>query len=96
MTLTNTEINLWNKAQNCNCGVAQQDKSKDHKLCGICSKTMIYGAHQSIQNQNKSKGAWNVDHIIPKSHNGTNESTNLQAVHIYCNQNKGNQLPKTN
>lgn len=88
LILNDKTITVWNNAKNCNCAI--QDCYENHKLCGICRKTIIFGAHESIKIQNNSRGAWNVDHIYPASLGGTNRITNLQSVHIKCNKSKSN------
>lgn len=90
MELNNKTKEIWDKAKKCNCGVNQQDLSGDHKLCGICNKIMDYGAHESVQEQINSTGRWNIDHKLAKSIGGTNDISNLHAVHVSCNRNKGN------
>ncbi len=91
MRLTDKQSTIWKQARPCRCGVVQQDRSGDHKLCAICNETMSYGAHQSVESQRNSFNAWNVDHRIPKSNDGSDDMSNLQAVHTYCNQNKADQ-----
>ncbi|MFW4371297.1 HNH endonuclease [Spiroplasma sp. ald] len=50
---------------------------------------MIYGAHESIENQQNSIYRWNLDHKKSKSKGGDNSIENLQAVHVKCNRKKG-------
>ncbi len=90
MKLKSKDNDIWHNSKKCDCGATQQDDGRDHRLCGICSKKMVYGAHESIKEQNNSKCAWNVDHIIPLSRNGSNTINNMQAVHIVCNATKAN------
>lgn len=84
MKLDDLTLKVWNKSKNCYCD--DQDCEQNHKLCEICEGTIVYTAHES--NQPKSKFAWNIDHIIPRSRSGSNNINNLQAVHISCNRNK--------
>lgn len=63
LNLDDKTITVWNNAMDCNCEI--QDCYENHKLCGICKKTIIFGAHESIKNQNNSRDAWNVDYILP-------------------------------
>ncbi len=84
MNISTRDQKVWDKADNCNCAV--QDCADNHKLCGICDETMIYGAHESVQPN--SDYSWNVDHIVPVSAGGGDNIENLQAVHVGCNQDK--------
>lgn len=77
---------MWDNAEDCNCSTA--DCWQNHKLCGICKKKVIYGAHES--NQPGSKFAWNKDHIIPSSRWGSESLKNLQVLCIPCNRDKSN------
>jgi 5-methylcytosine-specific restriction endonuclease McrA len=81
---------LWENSPYCNCG-RQDCHLNSHRLCNICYGTIFYGAHESVENQQNSIGAWNTDHIIAKSNGGGNSISNLQAVHIYCNRDKADQ-----
>lgn len=79
---------IWEKAPYCSC-YTNDCHPNSHRLCGICSATILYGSHESNISQRNSWYAWNVDHIIPKSRGGTDWLDNLQAVHIRCNRSKG-------
>lgn len=50
-------------------------------ICEICGKPL-------------SKYNYTIDHIIPLSRGGTNESSNLRVAHVECNKLKGNFLDK--
>ena len=78
---------VWKNAPYCSCG-NDDCNPKNHRLCGICWETILYGSYESIDSQINSKFAWNIDHIIPKSKGGNNSINNLQAVHIFCNRKK--------
>lgn len=80
---------VWEKAPYCHCGF-QDCNPNNHRLCGICGEKILYGSHESVHNQRNSMYAWNIDHIIPTSRGGKNNTSNLQAVHIKCNRDKGN------
>lgn len=86
MHLDDLTKQVWDKAADCKCGLA--DCQSNHKLCGICNKTIVYTAHES--NQPHSAYAWNRDHILPLSKGGKTELDNLQATHVHCNHKKGN------
>lgn len=86
MHLDDLTKQVWDKAQDCECQLA--DCETNHKLCGICGKTIVYTAHES--NQPNSAYAWNRDHITPLSKGGKTELNNLQATHVQCNHKKGN------
>ncbi len=78
---------IWKNAPYCSC--RNNDYSpNDHRLCGICWETMLYGSHESVISQKNSLYAWNIAHIIPKSKGVNNSIDNLQAVHIRCNRSK--------
>jgi 5-methylcytosine-specific restriction endonuclease McrA len=59
--------------------------------CHLCHKKLArtnYGRHGS-------KGAWEVEHSIPKSKGGTDHMNNLFAAHISCNREKQAVTTKT-
>ncbi|MBD5422985.1 MAG: HNH endonuclease [Mycoplasma sp.] len=80
---------VWDKSSYCYCD-NEDCTPNNHRLCGICRTTILYGSHESERSQNNSRFSWNIDHIIPKSKGGTNSISNLQAVHIRCNRSKAN------
>lgn len=86
---TKTE-KVWDKSSYCHCG-NEDCNPNNHRLCGICRVTILYGSHESVRSQNNSRFSWNIDHIIPKSKGGTNSINNLHAVHIRCNRSKADQ-----
>jgi 5-methylcytosine-specific restriction endonuclease McrA len=51
-------------------------------LCGkqVCKKH--YGQHGA-------RGAWEVDHSVPRALGGTYHGNNLRAAHTICNRSKG-------
>lgn len=51
------------------------------KPCGICGHRMLSLEHA------------NVDHIVPVSRGGGDETENLQFTHKWCNHYKGDRLP---
>lgn len=64
---------------------------KTDGFCHICHDKLNflnYGFHGS-------KGAWEVEHSIPKSKGGSDNLNNLYAAHISCNREKGAVHTKT-
>ena len=86
MELNDRTLKVWDKSENCKCNVL--DCSSNHKLCGICDGTIIFGAH--VSNQPTSQFSWDIDHIVPSSRSNDNSLENLQVSHISCNRNKAN------
>lgn len=81
---------VWDKSSYCDCN--QEDcHPNNHRLCGICGKTILYVSHESVKSQNNSKFSWNIDHIISKSKSKDNSIENLQAIYIEYNRNKSDQ-----
>lgn len=54
---------------------------RDDFICGICN----------VEIDDVSQ--CNIDHILPRSKGGSNESTNLQPAHIRCNYAKADKVP---
>ncbi|MDB5422572.1 MAG: endonuclease [Brevundimonas sp.] len=60
-------------------------KDGERVVCGICGK-------QIFHTKKDPKGRLSVDHILPKSWGGSDDSRNLQPSHVGCNQKKGNKI----
>lgn len=54
--------------------------------CHICWKKISYSNFGS----NGKRGAWEIEHSVPKSLGGTDNLNNLFPAHIYCNRHKSN------
>lgn len=59
--------------------------------CHICRKKLALINYGAVS----SKGAWEVDHSIPKSKGGTDHLTNLNPACIPCNRIKNNLSTRT-
>lgn len=57
------------------------------KCNGICPQC---GRKMQIQNKNLLETYMTIDHIIPKSKNGTNNIENLRPMCRKCNMDRGN------
>ncbi len=51
---------------------------------------MLKCAYSRKESQQNSAYLWNIDHIVPESKGGTIRNDNIIAVHVHCNQKKGN------
>lgn len=81
MILSDSVVNqVWEKAEEIQ-GVNPKVKRKDK--CGATMAKSAYGDH------NSSFG-WDIDHIKPKSKNGTDVLSNLQPLHWKNNASKCN------
>ena len=54
--------------------------------CHICWKKLSY----SNFGRYGQRGAWEIEHSVPKSYGGTDNLNNLYPAHIYCNRHKSN------
>lgn len=84
---SNEAEQAWDDADECNCG-ANDCHINNHKKCGECDYYMLYGSHESNEDQVNSSYRWNVDHITATSKGGSNKRNNKRAVHVTCNQEK--------
>lgn len=83
----------WDKANHCQCN--QEDCTpNNHRLCGICGQTIMYGSYASEVSQIHSHYRWDVDHIVPRNKGGTDKISNIQATHVKCNKKKANSVHK--
>ena len=53
--------------------------------CHICHRKMHFGNY----GQPGHRGAWEVEHSIPRAHGGTDNLNNLYGAHVACNRAKG-------
>ncbi len=59
--------------------------------CHICHGKLSFSNYSSPG----SRGAWEVEHSVPKSKGGSDNLNNLFAAHISCNREKGTLNTKT-
>lgn len=59
--------------------------SSTHGRCHLCGKT-LYRANYALQGE---RGAWEVEHSVPRSMGGTDTLRNLKPACIACNREKG-------
>ncbi|MBL7960941.1 HNH endonuclease [bacterium] len=65
------------------------DKTDGH--CHLCGKKVSF----SNYNEPRKKGAWEVEHSVPKSKGGTDHLNNLFPACIDCNRSKSDRHTKT-
>lgn len=57
--------------------------------CHIChgqnGGPLVFGRYGQVG----AKGAWEVEHSVPKADGGTDHGNNLYAAHVWCNRAKG-------
>lgn len=78
---------IWKKAPLCNCG-DQDCHPNNHRLCSICGKKILYGAHDSVAKQRTSPCAWSKDYKKQLDKKEMNNIDNLRAVHLTCSTRK--------
>jgi 5-methylcytosine-specific restriction endonuclease McrA len=59
--------------------------------CHICHSKLSFSNYGVLG----AKGAWEVEHSVPKSKGGSDNLNNLFAAHISCNRAKGTQHTRT-
>jgi 5-methylcytosine-specific restriction endonuclease McrA len=59
--------------------------------CHLCHKKLSF----SNYGQGGAKGAWEVEHSIPRANGGTDHLNNLFPAHISCNREKGTYTSRT-
>ncbi|MCB9194855.1 MAG: HNH endonuclease [Flavobacteriales bacterium] len=64
---------------------------KTDGYCHICHKKLAFSNHGITG----AKGAWHIEHSVPKAKGGTNHMNNLFAACVSCNINKGTLHTKT-
>lgn len=60
-------------------------------VCHICRRKLAFRNYGSAG----SRGAWEVEHSVPRARGGTNRLNNLYAAHIRCNRQKADRHTKT-
>ena len=58
--------------------------------CHICCGKLCFSNYAN----HGSRGAWEVEHSVPRSQGGTDRLNNLYAAHISCNRSKATQCTK--
>jgi len=58
--------------------------AKTNGLCHLCWKPVAYGNYGN----EGARGAWEIDHSVPRAKGGTDHLNNLYAAHVECNRAK--------
>ena len=58
---------------------------RTHGKCHVCGRKLSLKNYASEGN----RGAWEVEHSVPKAKGGTDHMNNLYPAHITCNREKG-------
>jgi len=59
--------------------------------CHLCGVNLTRSNHA----RQGARGAWEVEHSVPRSKGGTDRMSNLYAAHITCNREKSNMTTRT-
>jgi len=70
--------------------IVEKVHAKRGGYCHLCHKTTVRRAYGST-----GRGAWEVDHLKPRSKGGTDHLNNLEVAHVECNRLKGNRSNET-
>lgn len=71
----------WRKA------LLQYLVDRDGDRCGICNRKVDITLRSGTSGSRRGPS---IDHIIPRSHGGTDDLSNLRLAHWGCNQKRGN------
>lgn len=75
---------------------AQQDDvfqalwDRQDGACALCGERMLVNRFQVPHARIWAKRRATIDHIVPRSKDGSDEAHNLQLAHAICNKIKGN------
>lgn len=58
--------------------------AKTSGRCHLCGDTMAYSNYDN----HGARGAWEIDHSVPRSRGGTDHLNNLYGAHTGCNRSK--------
>jgi len=64
---------------------------KNDGYCHICGKKLAFTNYGIVG----ARGAWEVDHSVPRSRGGSNLMRNLLPACISCNRSKGDSSTRT-
>lgn len=59
--------------------------------CHLCGGGIFFNNYGAIE----KKGAWEIEHSVPRSKGGTDHLNNLFPAHIDCNRSKSNHSTRT-
>ncbi len=60
--------------------------------CHICKKSLAFKNYGNLEG---ARGAWEVEHSVPRANGGTDRLSNLYAACIKCNREKGKRSTKS-